>query len=95
MAEKKEKALFSVTCPCCQTLLWIDKVSGEVIESEKPVRKKGSLDDMLEKEHKRISEFDRKFDAGFELEREKHTKADEIFNKALKKAESGEDDEGT
>ncbi|MCK7478545.1 MAG: hypothetical protein M0C28_15015 [Candidatus Moduliflexus flocculans] len=38
------------------------------------------------------SEFDRKFDATFELQKEKHSKADELFKKALEKAEKGEDE---
>ncbi len=66
-----------------------------VLRSEKPKKKKGSLDDLLVSEHKRQGEFDRKFDATFELQKEKHSKADELFKKALEKAEKGEDEEGS
>jgi Zn-finger nucleic acid-binding protein len=94
MSEKKDEAhVFSAVCPCCGATLWIDGGTKSVLRSEKAKKAKGSLDDFLAKEHKRQSEFDRKFDATFELQKEKHTKADELFKKALEKAEKGEDEE--
>ena len=50
----------------------------------------GDTVELLVKENKRQSEFDRKFDATFELQKEKHSKADDLFKKALEKAEKGE-----
>ena len=90
---KDEGNVFSVACPCCGATLWIDGATRSVMRSEKAKKAKGSLDDLLVKEHKRQSEFDRKFDATFELQKEKHNKADELFKKALEKAESGEDED--
>jgi len=95
MAEKnKKESVFSVICPCCDSVLWIDRQTGEVLRYDKPAKKKGSLDDMLAKEQKRKSGFERKFDAEFELQREKRSRADELFKKALEKAEKGEDEDG-
>ena len=94
MSETKDEThVFSIVCPCCGATLWIDEETRSVLRSEKAKKAKGSLDDFLVKEHKRQSEFDRKFDASFELQKEKHTKADELFKKALEKAEKGEDEE--
>ena len=94
MADTKDEAhVYSLTCPCCEATLWVDGETRAVLRSEKAKRKKGSLDDLLVKEHKRQSEFDRKFDATFELQKQKHVKADELFKKALEKAEKGEDEE--
>jgi hypothetical protein len=94
MAERKNKArVFSLTCPCCEATLWVDDETRAVLRSEKAKKKKGSLDDLLDKEHERRSGFDRKFDATFELQKEKHEKADELFKRALEKAEKGEDEE--
>lgn len=93
MADTKDEAhVFSLTCPCCEATLWVDGETRAVLRSEKAKKKKGSLDDLLIKEHKRQSEFDRKFEATFELQKEKHSKADELFKKALEKAEKGEED---
>jgi hypothetical protein len=94
MAETKDDSrVFSVVCPCCGATLWLDGETKSVLRSEKAKRAKGSLDDLLVKEHKRQGEFDRKFDATFELQREKHSQADELFQKALEKAEQGEGEE--
>ncbi len=94
MTEQNEKTgVFPVTCPCCGASLWIDGEIREVIKSERGKKKKGSLDDLLVKEKKRQEEFDRKFDATFELRREKQTQAEELFRKAIEKAETEEDEE--
>jgi len=60
-------------------------VSHKVVKSEKSQKEKGSLDELLEKEKKRKGEFDRKFEATAELEREKKKKAQEKFAEALTK----------
>jgi Zn-finger nucleic acid-binding protein len=94
MAETNDDSrVFSVVCPCCGATLWLDGETKSVLRSEKAKRAKGSLDDLLVKEHKRQGEFDRKFDATFELQREKHSQADELFKKALEKAEQGEEEQ--
>jgi Zn-finger nucleic acid-binding protein len=90
---KDDKHVFPVVCPCCGATLWLDGETKSVLRSEKAKKAKGSLDDLLVKEHKRQGEFDRKFDATFELQREKHSQADELFKKALEKAEQGEEEQ--
>lgn len=77
--------MFHVDCPVCRSVLWIDPVSQKVVKSEKSKKKKGTLDDLLEKEKKRKSEFDRKFEVTAELEREKKKKAQEKFAEVLTK----------
>jgi hypothetical protein len=88
MTEGKTQAgVFEVVCPCCQTVLWVDGVGREIVKTERhAAKKKGSLDDLLEKEKKRRGEFERKFEATAELERQKKEKAKEAFEKALGKA---------
>ena len=87
MSEGKTQAgVFEVVCPCCQSVLWVDGVSREIVKTERhAAKKKGSLDDLLEKEKKRRDEFERKFEATAELERQKKEKAKETFEKALGK----------
>jgi len=82
--EKKEKSqVFQVHCPVCNTVLWIDPVTNEVIKFEREKKKKGSLDELLLKEKKKKEEVDRRFEATTELERERFRKAQEKFKKAL------------
>jgi len=89
MTEGKETTgVFEIVCPCCQSVLWVDAVSREVVKTERhAAKKKGSLDELLEKEKRRRDEFERKFEATAELERQKKDKAKETFEKALRKAE--------
>lgn len=89
MNEKKVN-VFHVSCPACRSILWIDPVSQEVVKSEKSQKKKGTLDELLEKEKKRKSKFDRKFEATVELEREKKKKAQEKFAEVLIKIDPNE-----
>jgi predicted Zn-dependent protease len=96
MAETDDKpGVFQVTCPCCGALLWVDGKTRAVLKSEKAKKAKGSLDDLLVKEKARTDQFGSKFDATIELQRAKKSKADEMFKKALEKAEKGEGEEET
>ncbi len=83
---KEKESVFQILCPCCQSLLWIDPVTQEVIQFEKRGgKKKETLEELLLKEKKRKAEFERKFEATAELERKRLKKAEEGFKKALTK----------
>jgi len=84
MSNDREKT-FEVTCPCCQTTLWVDPSARSVIKSEKAARKKASLDDLLLKEKKKQEGFESKFEATAEIEKQKRQKAKEKFEKAFDK----------
>jgi len=92
MKKKKEKEqVFQVVCPCCQSILWIDSVTKEVIQCEKKgAKRKESLEELLLKEKKRKGEFERKFEATAELEKKRKERAEEGFRKALTEAEKEE-----
>jgi hypothetical protein len=89
---KKEKSsrVFQVRCPCCQAMLWVDSVTQEVMKFDRAKKEKGSLDSLLEKEKKRRSEFEQKFEATAELQKERKKKAKEQFEKALTNFEKDE-----
>jgi hypothetical protein len=90
--DKKEKStqVFQVQCPCCKATLWIDSVSQKVMKFDRVKKEKGSLDSLLLKEKKRQSEFERKFEATAELQKERQKKAKEQFEKALTNFEKEE-----
>lgn len=91
MGEKKDKTrICQVNCPSCQSILWVDSTTGRVVKSEKGKRSKGSLDELLVKEQKRKSEFDRKFQATADIEKEKRKEAQERFKEVLKKIDQGD-----
>lgn len=82
--EKQTEDIFRLLCPCCGTVLWVDAVTGEIMQFEKRAeKKKDSLEDLLLKEKKKKEEMERKFEATAELEKKKLEKAKEKFAKAL------------
>jgi len=83
MKASDKKGVFSVDCPHCHSVLWVDSLTQEVIKSEKGKRKTESLDELLLKEKKRKSEFERKFEATAELEKKRREKVKEKVEKAL------------
>ena len=85
MSEEKGKVV-AVTCPCCQSLLWVEPATGSVVKSERAAaKKKESLDDLLLKEKKKKEGFATKFEATAELEKKKFESAKEKFEKAFEK----------
>jgi len=92
MAKKTEdEKVFGLECPVCHSTLWIDPMTKKIVKSEKAKKKTGSLDDLLMKEKERKGEFDRKFEATAELEKEKKKKAQEKFLKAFDNIDSNEE----
>jgi len=83
MKASDKKGVFSVNCPLCHSVLWVDSKTQEVIKSEKGKRKTESLDELLLKEKKRKGEFERKFEATAELEKMRREKLREKMEKAL------------
>ncbi|MGB8952680.1 MAG: hypothetical protein WCC06_08460 [Candidatus Aminicenantales bacterium] len=79
---KKEK-VFQVTCPSCQTVLWVDARTQELLKSEKGAKKKESLDDLLLRERKKAAEYESRFEATAELEKKKREEAEKKFQKAF------------
>jgi len=89
--ETKKKEVFQLVCPCCSSVLWIDPEIQEVIQFDRSgAKRKKSLDELLVKEEKRKSEFERKFEATVELEKKRKEKVEEGFRKALRKVDEDE-----
>jgi len=86
--KKENPKVFVVTCPVCQSVLWIDPEAEDIVKSEKAEKKKGSLDDLLAKEKKRKTAFAHKFEATAAMEKEKKKKAQEKFQEAFSKMDS-------
>ena len=72
-----------MTCPCCQSVLWVEAATGSVMKSERVAKKKESLDGLLLKEKE--EGFETKFEATADLEKQKLAKAEEKFEKTFEK----------
>ena len=79
--------VFQVDCPGCNLVLWIHPQTQQVIKSERPKKKKGSLDDLLIKEKKKKEEADLRCTSTAELAKKKKQVAQEKFEKAFGKLE--------
>lgn len=90
-----------VTCPCCDTVLWVDvrtqkvlrrKAASELDDFGKP--KAGtSWEEATGRVSGRMGSAEDKFDAGLARERGKTKNLDDLFKKASEKLKDGEDDE--
>lgn len=78
-----------IKCPCCDSLLFVDRISGKIIETRKPLVEESSgnrLDDAFEKNRldkiKRSAVFD---DMADNLEKKKKL-SEELFKSSLEDA---------
>ncbi len=90
MKAANKKGVYSVDCPHCHSVLWIDSQTQEVIKTEKGKKRTESLDELLLKEKKRKSEFERKFEATAELAKKRREKVKEKVEKALSEYDKDE-----
>ena len=85
---------FEVKCPCCNTILIVDKRNGKILDERRPILEQSTGDryqDALKKVRERGSVAEEKFQK-FKSERgEKMAKLDALFKDSVKKVEeSGE-----
>ena len=85
--------VYQVKCPCCDTILIIERRTGKIVEERRPILEQSTGDryqDALKKVRERGNLAEEKF-LKFQQEREqKAAKLDALFKDSLKKAmESG------
>lgn len=83
-----------VKCPCCNTILIVDRRNGKILDERRPILEQSTGDryqDALKKVRERGSVAEEKYQK-FHAERgEKMAKLDALFNETVKKVEeSGE-----
>lgn len=87
--------VYQVKCPCCSTILVIERRTGNLVEERRPILEQSTGDryeDALKKVRERGSVAEEKFKK-FQSDRDqKAAKLDALFKDGLKKAkESGEE----
>jgi hypothetical protein len=82
---------FEITCPCCEALIVIDRISGEVLLHKAKERKAtGSLDSMVAGLETQKSEMQARFDREMASQKDRARLLEEKFQEALKRAESSD-----
>lgn len=83
---------FEITCPCCESTIVVDRVSGEVLLHKLKERKiAGSLETMVSNLETQKSEAARRFDKQIESQKDRARLLEEKFREALQRAEKSDE----
>jgi hypothetical protein len=81
-------ANFEINCPSCDSLLVIDRITGEVLFHKEPEKKTtGSLESMVSNLETQKSEAAKRFDKQLESQKDRARILEERFQEALKRAD--------
>lgn len=82
---------FELTCPCCEALIVIDRLTGEVLLHKATERKSGqSLESMVSNLETQKSEIAKKFDKQLESQKDRSRILEEKFKEALQRADKSD-----
>lgn len=81
-------ANFEIVCPCCESLIVVDRITGEVLfHKEKEKKISGSLESMVSSLETQKSETAKRFDKQLESQKDRARLLEEKFQEALKRAD--------
>ena len=81
-------ANFEINCPSCDTLIVIDRITGEILfHKEKEKKIGGSLESMVSNLETQKSESAKRFDKQIESQKDRARILEERFQEALKRAD--------
>ena len=83
-----------ITCPCCRSILIVDRISGEILETRKPLVEQSSgdrLKDAFLKQQKDKEKRDSLFSNIKDIQEKKKKLAEELFNASLDDAKKDRD----
>jgi len=81
-------ANFEIICPCCETLIVVDRLSGEVLlHKQKERASKESFDAMVSKLESQKTEAQKRFDQQLESQKDRARILEEKFKEAMQRAE--------
>jgi len=79
-----------VTCPCCKTILIVDRKEGKILEERRPILEKSSGDrfqDAMKKVRGQKEFLESKVRDTQKRQRERKAKLEKLFEEELKKAQ--------
>ncbi len=82
---------FEINCPCCEALIVVDRITGEVLLHKAKERKAtGSLDSMVAGLESQKSEMQARFDREIASQKDRARLLEEKFQEAMKRAEKSD-----
>ncbi len=83
---------FEIACPCCETTIIVDRISGEVLlHKVKESRKAASLEAMVSNLQTQKTEAEKRFDRQMESQKDRSRILEEKFREALERADKSDD----
>ena len=83
---------FEINCPCCDALLVIDRISGDVLlHKVKETKVSASLEKMVSNLETQRTEAARRFDKQLESQKDRARLLEEKFREALQRAEKSDE----
>lgn len=84
-------ANFEITCPCCDSLIVIDRLTGEVLlHKEKPRKTEFSFESAVSNLETQKSEAAKRFDKQIESQKDRSRILEEKFKEALQRADKSD-----
>lgn len=81
-------ANIEITCPCCESTIVIDRVTGEILlHKQKETKSSQSLEAMVAGLDKQKSELQKRFDKNLESQKDRARILEERFKEAMQRAE--------
>ena len=81
----KKQSTIRVQCTCCEAVLTVDRISGEVVFTEKPKSKKYSFEDAFQKVKQDQETADDRFKEAFNKEKDRMKVIDQKFEEAMRR----------
>ena len=82
---------FEILCPCCEALIVVDRLSGEVLLHKAKENKSGlSLESMVSNLETQKSEMAKRFEKNLESQKDRARILEEKFKEALARAEKSD-----
>jgi hypothetical protein len=87
----KKNSNLRVRCTCCEAVLTVDRLSGEVLFTEKPKKKTVSFEDALSKVKAEQETAEDRFREAFQKEEGRMKLVDQKFEEAFKRKDELEE----
>jgi predicted transcriptional regulator len=82
---------FEIQCPCCEALIVIDRLSGEVLlHKAKEKKSNQSIESMVASLQTQKSEMDKFFDKQIESQKDRARILEEKFKEAMERADKSD-----
>lgn len=83
---------FEIHCPCCETLIVVDRISGEVLlHKVKEKKVSGSLESMVSSLEAQKLDAAKRFEKQLESQKDRARLLEEKFREAMQRAEKSDE----